>query len=113
MTVDELADLAEKVTQDWDCACSDAHLHSHCYVAHCPRHTLGPGLVNVLTKAIEDERKFDRSIPTTAALYAKCVHCQRPMAAHCAGCSACWPDHTCRIDCDVNAPHPSWTEPEL
>lgn len=121
MTVDELADLAEKVTQNWDCACSDAHLRSHCYVNHCPRHTLGPGLVVTLTKAIEDERTIDRNIERAIALNTvfvtelstKCRHCQRPMAAHCAGCGTCWPDHTCRIDCDVNAPHPSWTEPEL
>lgn len=115
MTVDELADLAdlaEQVAQTWDCACSDAHLRSHCYVKHCPRHTLGPGLVNVLTKAIEDERRIDRQIALTVVLNAKCRHCQRPRAAHCGGCGTCWPDHTCAIACDVNAPHPSWTEPE-
>ena len=113
MTVDELADLAEQVAASWDCACPDAHLRSHCYVEHCPRHSLGPGLVNVLTKAIEDQRRIDRQIALTVALNAKCRHCQRPMAAHCTGCGSCWPDAACGLDCDVNAPHPSWTEPEL
>lgn len=52
-------------------------------------------------------------VALTAALNAKCRHCQRPMAAHCDGCGACWPNDACALDCDVNAPHPSWTEPEL
>lgn len=31
-----------------------------------------------------------------------CRYCKRPERAHCKGCGACWPDHTCRIDCDIN-----------
>lgn len=32
----------------------------------------------------------------------KCRNCGRAEAKHCKGCGTCWPDHTCREDCDVN-----------
>jgi hypothetical protein len=110
MTPEHVIELAKIAIATWPCDCPREALAPR---DDCPAHTLGPRLTSGLTQALEDQRALDRAIDQTVVLNAKCRHCQRPMAAHCDGCGACWPNDACALDCDVNAPHPSWTEPEL
>lgn len=62
--MENLIDVTSDIVAQWPCLCPDAHRASHCYIAECPQHTLGPELVVCLERswAKSKHRLVERSV---------------------------------------------------
>ena len=57
MDVENLLDIAAVRVESWPCECPDTHRRSGQVVSYCPRHVLGPALVNELTEYVSAAKK--------------------------------------------------------
>jgi uncharacterized protein DUF6919 len=90
----------------WQTLVGDAHVPTgddHDDAVEDPEEPQQPNLP-ILTSGLPHINSSEEP-PGTDALGDVCRSCQRPESEHCARCGTCWPDHTCAIECDVNASH--------
>lgn len=59
---EKLLDLVGEQVASWPCECPDTHRRSGQVVAYCPRHALGPTLVNELIWLLAAARSLSASL---------------------------------------------------